>query len=123
MKKVVFVLCLTIALALAAWADDVSGKWSGSFTPEGQQAGTAFLVLKQSGSTLSGTAGPDESQQWPITNGKVEGNKLTGVTTSPEGATYKFVLTADGDHITGNLEVGMSGQSMKATLDVKRVKQ
>jgi hypothetical protein len=121
MKKIALTI-LVLALAATAMAADVSGDWSGTFTPEGMDAGTAYLKLKQSGSTLSGTAGPDASQQWPITNGKVDGNTLTGVTTSPEGAAYKFILTVDGDHITGNIDVSAGGQSMKAKLDVKRVK-
>lgn len=122
MKKLALTL-LVLALAWTALAADVSGKWSGSFTPEGMDAGTAFLILKQSGATLSGTAGPDESQQWPITNGKVDGNTLTGVATNPDGVTYKFTLTVDGDRIKGNIEVAAGGQTMKAVLDVKRVTQ
>jgi hypothetical protein len=121
MKKVVVSL-LMVAMALAAMAGDVSGKWSGTFTPEGQDGSPAVLMLKQSGSTLTGSAGPDENTQWPISNGKVDGNQLTGVATSPEGIAYKFALTADGDHITGSVEMAAGGQSMKATLDVKRVK-
>jgi hypothetical protein len=121
MKKIALTI-LALALAVAAMAADVSGDWSGTFTPEGMDTGTAYLKLKQSGSTLSGTAGPEASQQWPITNGKVDGNTLTGITTSPEGAVYKFILTVDGDHITGNIDVSAGGQSMKAKLDVKRVK-
>ena len=122
MKKLALTL-LVLALAWTALAADVSGKWSGSFTPEGMDAGTAFLILKQSGTTLGGTAGPDESQQWPITNGKVDGNMLTGVATNPDGVTYKFTLTVDGDRIKGNIEVAAGGQTMKAVLDVKRVTQ
>ena len=120
MKKIALTI-LVLALAATAMAADVSGDWSGTFTPEGMDAGTAYLKLKQDGSTLSGTAGPDASQQWPITNGKVGGNTLTGVATSPEGVAYKFTLTMDGEHITGNVEVSGGGQSLKAKLDVKRV--
>ena len=111
-----------VALAVTAMAADVSGKWSGTFTPEGQGAGTAFLVLKQNGSTLSGTAGPDENQQWPMSNGKVDSNKLTGTVTSPDGAAYNFTLTVDGDQIKGEIVVKAGDQTMKGVLDVKRVK-
>jgi hypothetical protein len=110
------------ALALAAMAADVSGKWSGTFTPEGQDAGNAYLVLKQSGTTLTGTAGPDENQQWPISSGKIEGNKLSGQVTSPDGATYKFTLTLDGEHIKGPVEANAGGQTIKGMLDVTRAK-
>jgi hypothetical protein len=119
----IFVCTLILALlAIAAPAADVSGKWSGTFTPEGQDAGNAYLVLKQSGTTLSGSAGPDENQQWPISSGKVEGNKLSGQVTSPDGAIYKLTLTLDGEHIKGNVEANAGGQSIKGVLDVTRVK-
>jgi hypothetical protein len=124
MKKIALTI-LVLALAMTAMAADVSGDWSGAFIPEGMETGTAYLKLKQSGATLSGTAGPSADEQWPITNGKVDGNTLTGVTTSPEGVAYKFTLTmtTGGDHITGNVEVSSGGQSIKAKLDVKRVTQ
>ena|SRR5579883_732984 len=121
MKKAAIAL-LTAALALVAMAGDVSGKWSGTFTPEGQSASGVLMVLKQSGTTLTGTAGPDDSQQWPISNGKVEGNVLSGTTTSTDGVTYKFTLTADGDRLTGTVEAAVGGQTLKAALDAKRVK-
>jgi hypothetical protein len=122
MKKIALTI-LVLALAMTAMAADATGNWSGSFAPEGMDTGTAYLKLKQSGATLSGSAGPSADEQWPITNGKVDGNTLTGVTTSPEGVAYKFTLTLDGDHITGNVEVSAGGQNMKAKLDVKRVTQ
>jgi hypothetical protein len=122
MKKIALTI-LVLALAMTAMAADATGDWSGSFTPEGMDTGTAYLKLKQSGATLTGSAGPDANQQWPITNGKVDGKTLTGVTTSPEGVAYRFTLTLDGDHITGSVEVAAGGQTMKGKLDVKRVTQ
>jgi opacity protein-like surface antigen len=122
MKKIFVCTLMIAALALAAMAADVSGKWSGTFTPEGQDAGNAYLVLKQSGTTLTGTAGPDENQQWPISSGKIEGNKLSGQVTSPDGATYKFTLTLDGEHIKGPVEANAGGQTIKGMLDVTRAK-
>jgi hypothetical protein len=62
-------------------ATDVSGTWSGAFTPC-EPGGSAhespvYMVLKQAGSTLTGTAGPGKSQQFPIQNGTVDGDHLT----------------------------------------------
>jgi hypothetical protein len=118
-----FVCTLIIAaLAMTAMAADVSGKWSGTFTPEGQDASAAFMVLKVSGTTLTGSAGPDENQQWPISGGRVEGNKLSGQVTSPDGATYKFTLMVEGEHIKGPVEANAAGQTIKGQLDVTRAK-
>jgi hypothetical protein len=119
----IFVCTLIIAaLAMTAMAADVSGKWSGTFTPEGQDASAAFMILKASGTSLTGSAGPDENQQWPISGGKIEGNKLSGQVTSPDGATYKFTLMLEGEHIKGNVEANAAGQTIKGTLDVTRAK-
>ena len=75
----------------------VNGKWSGSFTvtgPDGSagDSNPAFLILKQSGATLTGTAGGDEAEQFPIENAKIENNKITGTVNPSDGATYTVCL-------------------------------
>jgi hypothetical protein len=69
---------ILIALAATAlYAADATGTWTGTFTPAGNDAGPAHLVLKQEGTRLTGTAGPDESRQRPIQNGKAENGTVT----------------------------------------------
>src|SRR5436309_3320801 len=63
--------------AFTALAADATGKWAGSFTPEGQDASTGMLILKQSGTEITGTGGPNAEQQYPVANGKIDGNKVT----------------------------------------------
>jgi len=63
------------------------------------------MIVKQSGTTLTGSGGPDENQQWPIQNGKIAGNKITAQVTSPDGATYALTMTVDGDRISGDVIV------------------
>lgn len=119
----IFLLSLLIALfAMTALAADVTGKWSGTFAPEGQDPSGAFVVLKQSGTTLTGTAGPDEGQQWPLSNGKIEGNRITGEVTNPDGLVFKLNLTLDGDHIRGDVNASRDGQPMKGKVELTRVK-
>jgi hypothetical protein len=114
---------LLIALfAMTAFAADVTGKWSGTFAPEGENPSGAFVVLKQSGTTLTGTAGPDAEQQWPITNGKIQGNKITGEVASPEGMVFKMDLTVTGDQIKGEVNATRDGQPMKAKVELTRQK-
>lgn len=111
---------------MTAAAADVTGKWSGEFVmmgpngPEGSP-NPALLILKQSGSTLTGTAGQDENEQWPIDNPKIEGNKITGSVSPSDGATYTVSLTVDGDKMTGEVTVSQGGQTMKAKIELKRV--
>jgi hypothetical protein len=126
MKALVCIL-LAAALAIPALAADITGKWSGSFTPSdpsGQvEASSAYLVLKQSGTQVTGTGGPDENQQWPIQNGKFEANKLTGEVHDDNGAVYKVALTLSGDHLKGDVSVTTpDGQTVQAKCDVARVK-
>jgi opacity protein-like surface antigen len=121
MKTAVCALLLAV-FAVAAQAADVSGKWKGTFSPEGDAPSGTFAILKQAGTSITGSAGPDEQQQWPLTNGKLVGNKLTGDVTSPDGMVFKLDLTLDGDNLKGAVSMTHEGETMKATLDVTRVK-
>jgi opacity protein-like surface antigen len=125
MKRLFLCSFLTAALALIAAAADVSGKWSGSFTPEGGQAGTAYAVLKQAGTTVTGSAGPSEDQQWPDLKGTIKADKVTiEVKSTSDGTVYKCDLVLDGDHLKGEVSAaaGGSGQTLKAKMDLTRVK-
>ena len=104
-----------------AAAAGVSGEWSGTLKREGQEAKRVLFILKQNLDSLTGTAGPGEKQQWPIVDGKVDGNKLTGAVDSPEGL-LKLVLAKDGDRIQGEIEGNSGGQVLKGVLDLSRVK-
>ncbi len=120
MRAVGFALLL--ASALLAAADGVTGKWAGSFvtTLDGEtKDDVAYMVLKQDGTELTGTGGPNAEQQWPIQNGKVEGNKLTfGV--QSDGPLIKFDLTLVEGHLKGEAKAEHDGHTMKATVDLQR---
>jgi hypothetical protein len=119
------VLCFLVAAALAAAAGvDASGKWNGGFSNESGGTGTAYAVIKLSGTSLSGTAGPNADEQWPIENGKIAGNKISLTVKSPsDGAAYKCDLVLDADHLKGDMTVTRpDGQTQKAKMDLTRVK-
>ena len=83
-----FLLCTVTVVAT-----DLTGKWSGSFKAEGADHSISqLIILKQQGSTLSGSAGPDASEQYPIENGRVDGNKATFAITTGEWK-FAYVLT------------------------------
>jgi hypothetical protein len=118
-------LCILLAGALAAVAAaDASGKWSGAFSTESGGGGTAYAVLKLSGASLSGTAGPNEQEQWPIQNGKIAGNKISLVVKSPsDGTSYQCDLVLDADHLKGDMTITRTdGQTQKTKMDLTRVK-
>ncbi len=89
----------------ALGAADVSGRWSGriDFDNPGGHPDTAYLVLKQKGEQVTGTAGPGPSSQFQIEKGSIQGSKLTLEVPLPEGGRMKFNLTVEGDRIKGNV--------------------
>jgi hypothetical protein len=122
MKRIVCCLLLSVVSLFA----DVSGKWSGSFDitgPDGEtKSDTAFLNLKQEGSKISGTAGPNEEHQMDIKTGKIEGDKIAIEVVLEDGNLLTMDLVLAEDHIKGNAKGDMNGEKMTAKLDVTRVK-
>jgi hypothetical protein len=123
MKKV-FGLLLVSSFALIA--GDLTGKWSGKFditNSDGEaKADSAFMNLKLEGKTVTGTAGPNESKQWAIKNGKLEEGKLTFGVEMEDGGSIEFALVFDGDAIRGSAAgTGNGGEKMSAKVDLKRM--
>lgn len=117
MLHVLLVALTSLTLAAA----DATGKWSGNLIiSDGDgQPRPAYLVLKQEGVTLTGTAGPDASDQRPIQNGKADNGALT-FELATDNAVMKFTLTQDGDVISGDVTREREGQTQTAKLSVKR---
>jgi hypothetical protein len=123
MKRTVFGFLAVCALAAAAFAADATGAWSGSFTLEGSgDSRTAYAVLKQAGTGLTGTAGPSSDEQWPTEAGKVEGNKISFAVRAPDGALYRVALALDGDNASGDLTAVLGDQTIPGKIRLKRVK-
>jgi hypothetical protein len=120
--------CFLVLAALAglAIADmDVSGKWSGSFNamgPNGElKETTAVMVLRQTGTDITGSVGPSEDAQFPIQKGRIEGDKIT-LEADHEGHTIRFDLVCAGSRISGDVSMSVEGQTAKAKIDVTRAK-
>jgi hypothetical protein len=119
-------MLLTVALAMSCYGADATGTWNGTISIPAsgdQDARTvpAHLVLKQDGATLTGTAGPDPEQQFPVQNGKVDGLALRFEAIAGE-AVMKFVLRQEGDQITGEVSREKEGAPPEVTtISVKRV--
>jgi hypothetical protein len=125
--KPLLCLLLFLALVMSAAAADITGRWSGTFAiigPDGQPGtpNAAMMIVKQSGSTLTGTGGPDENEQWPIRNGKIAGNKVTVEVTSPDGVIYTLTMTVAGDKVSGDMLITQGGQSQKSKIEFTRIK-
>jgi hypothetical protein len=125
MRTLLCFVCLAIFAGIAVADVNVTGKWTGSFNvtgPDGQtKDGTAVLVLKQTGTEITGTVGPDEGEQHQITKGKIEGEKIT-LEAADGGLTIRFDLAVAGDRITGDANAAGEGRTMKAKIEVTRAK-
>ena len=122
-----FALVLLTGLTLTA--GELTGKWSGKFDITNSQGETkpdeAVMTLKLDGTTVTGTAGPNEDQQWTIRNGKLENGKLTFEVqmdnNGEDNGKISFYLVFDGETIRGTAQgVGRDGEKMSAKLDLKR---
>jgi hypothetical protein len=126
MKTFVCFLLLAV-LAVCATADiNVTGKWAGSFNPiaaDGtSKESTAVMVLKQNGTEITGTVGPNEEKQFAIQKGKIEGDKITLEVQDDNNHLIKFDLVIADERIKGNANMSEDGESRKAKLDVSRMK-
>jgi hypothetical protein len=124
-------ICLLLLTGLTLSAGELSGKWTGKFdiaTADGEtKPDSAILNLKVDGAKVTGSAGPNEDQQWTIRNGKLEAGKLTfdvvmeGDSGDDKGSLV-FDLVFDGDTIRGSATgIGHDGDKMSAKVDLKRV--
>ncbi|HKE28054.1 MAG TPA: hypothetical protein VKB88_37130 [Bryobacteraceae bacterium] len=123
MKTIVLCFFLGAAIAFTAAAADVTGKWSGSFAAEGGDSGSAYVILKQAGSKVTGSGGPAATEQWPGLQGTVDGNKVSfEVKSASDGTVYKCELVLEGDHLKGDVVFTPSGgEPGKAKLELTRV--
>ena len=119
MKRILFLMLFGSLLLTAA---EVSGKWSGQWekSPDGGP-GPHYMVLKQDGATVTGTAGPAPEQQMAIGNGKIDGSKLTFDIGAPNGPSLKFEFQVDGDKMNGQAVLDMGGKQQTLKLAAKRI--
>jgi hypothetical protein len=125
MARLAILVCLLMPVAWVSTAQDVTGKWSGSFKtirPDWitDDDTTIFLNLKQSGAELGGTAGPTAEKQWPL-KGKIEGGKLT-FDVQTDAPLIKFSLTLVDGHLLGDAVAEHEGRRLAAKIDAVRVK-
>lgn len=106
MKKRILWICTLLALSsLAAFAADVTGKW----TAEGR-GGTQTYTLKQDGDKLTGNIEGGRGGAVDISNGKVDGDNVS----------FEVVREFNGNSITIKYSGTVSGNSMKLSMDMGR---
>ena len=89
-----------------AQAVSITGIWKGSFDkvgPSGRVTPAPFsLNIRKDGARLTGMAGPSPQEQVPISNGRVEGDKIMlEAPHPPVGPNMKFDLSLTNGHLQG----------------------
>jgi hypothetical protein len=122
MVKRVVLLALLLIAPVAGAQTDLTGTWTGPFimTMDGQtRDDTAMMVLKHKGAELTGTAGPNAEQQWPIVKGKVDGASLEFDVQSDEPLIHFSLKLVEG-HLKGDAKAEHDGHTFSAKLDLQR---
>lgn len=118
MRAIVVALLLAV---MAVAAGDISGKWSGTFKPDRDEGSQPlYMVFKQDGDKLTGSGGPNESEQHPMQNGRVEGDRVTFEVPAGKG-TFVFDLKASGDELSGDLQFKRETETRTAKVSLKRL--
>jgi len=112
-----------LLLTLATVPANVTGKWDGTLTGQREDGtkkeDTALLILEQKDTTITGTVGGSESDQHPITSGKIEGNKITLDAKSVNGREFHIELTLENDEMKGTIVTG----ERRGELQLRRKKE
>ena len=102
MKKALAVVML---LTMNAMAGDLTSKWFGSFKVDGSDHDVSQLfIFKQDGNKLTGSGGPDQSEQYPIEDGRVDGDRVRFAITTGEWK-FTYSLRAIDAKLAGDLEL------------------
>jgi hypothetical protein len=111
-----------LLLAIHAMAGDLTGKWSGAFRADGSDHDVPQLfILKQEGNKLTGSAGPDQSEQYPLERGKVEGDRIRFEITTGEWK-FTYDLKIIGAEMTGNLALKGINDRTTAKVSLRKMK-
>ena len=122
MVKRIILLALLLIAPVAGAQTDLTGTWSGPFimTLDGETRDhTAFMILKQKGTELTGTAGPTAEQQWPILKGKVDGASVEFDVQSDDPLIHFSLKLVEG-HLKGEAKAEQDGRKFSATVDLQR---
>jgi hypothetical protein len=128
MKKSYLFACLLLGAMLptvALCSPSIAGKWAGTLQMDGENnAKPAYSIFNQDGNKLSGSIGPDESEQDSFQGGKVEGDKLTfEVPQGPNGeGSIHIEMHVNGDQMTGRATwSGPQSHTGSGKISLKRV--
>jgi hypothetical protein len=96
------VTMVLLVLSLTAQAADLSGDWAGTIQLSGQgQEMSAFLRLQHDDEAVTGEAGPNAKQLFPIKHASFRNNRLHIETSADSPVVLMFELTLENKRLTG----------------------
>ena len=102
-------------------ANDATGHWTGAFhvlpAGGGPRVDAAVVIFNQQGDVVTGTLGPSELNQLPFKKGRTTGKNLR---IEMEGNAVVFVLTLDGDRLSGEIQDANDPSKILAKVELKR---
>ena len=99
-------LAVIVMLVVMASASELTGTWSGTFKVSGGDHSTPqIMILKQDGKKLTGSAGPELGEQYPVENGQVDGDRVRFEVTSGEWRFSYDLKRSGADEMKGNVEL------------------
>jgi hypothetical protein len=122
-RSVVVAAGLAALLAVAAWAGDVSGTWTGQLSgPDGNTFALTYS-LKQDGEKLTGTVAGPQGDPIPLEEGKVQGDKISFVVHVEFNGGAKFTSegTIKGEEITLSTK-SEGGEALGGPMTLKKQK-
>ncbi len=123
MRRTILTAMLMALVSVAAWAADVTGKWTGQMAGPNGEGFSLTFNFKQDGTKLTGTVQGPQGDAIEISDGKVDGDKLSFVVTIEANGGMKIMHdgTINGDEIklTSKAE---GGDFPGGTMTLKREK-
>ena len=114
---------IVVLLTVSASAGDLNGKWSGTFKVDGGDHDIPqIFILQQSGNVLTGSGGPDAQEQYPVENGRVDGDRVKFEVTTGEWKFAYDLRQTEPDVLKGNLELKSINNSRTATVALSKSK-
>jgi hypothetical protein len=108
--QMIFAVASLLLTLVQATPANVKGTWEGTLIGLNDDGSPkeepALLILDQKEATVTGTVGGSQDDQFPITSGTIEGNKITLVAKKESGREFRVDLTLEDGQLKGTVASG-----------------
>ena len=110
-------LATLLLLAFVAASSNLSGVWTGAFRG-GDSDIPQLFTLKQQGKQITGTGGPDSTEQFPVQNGSVIGDVVKFEVNTGQRRFF-YDLKATDKKLQGHLTIKSSNDTRNTTVSLE----